>query len=511
VVSAVAEHAATAARVAGAAALALSTTLAAAGCVRRADFVPPPAPAPLHPERAATAEPLPAGELTAEEAVRLALARNPDLRMAAARVAAARARLREAEAALWPRLSAGVTYLAGDAPSAFLFSRIDARALPAGVDFNDPGSFTNLEGGLTLRWNLWNAGRDLLGTWAADAAAAAAADAGRALANALVATVVGAYLDGRAAGELLEADDASIRSVAAQVEETSVKVEGGGALRADLLSLEVRLAEARQQRVRSDVARRLALASLRELLALPPEAPLVLAGAAYGPVPPPETAAEALAEAYRRRPEVQAARRAVERAGIELGAARRAYLPRLDLETRLYGDDAGADLDFGDRNWTVALALSLDLFDGFARESRIARARAALDEVTWADRQTLLQVARDVETAYLRLEEARARHAVAAQAVGAAEETLELVAERWRGGAETVTRYLEAEADRTRARTSEIRARLDAERAGVEVARAIGRLGEPGEDGAAGGAPPRERVLPAAGGPRSPARAEASP
>jgi outer membrane protein TolC len=315
--------------------------------------------------------------------------------------------------------------------------------------------------------------------------------------NALVAAVVGAHLDARAARELGAADDASIRSVSAEVDETRVKVEGGGALRSDLLSLEVRLAEARQGRVRSRVAERLALAALRELLALPPAASIevVEGGDPAGPLP--ASAVDGLAEAYRSRGEVRAARRAVERAALGLADARRAYLPRVDLEARVYGDDAGAELDFGTRNWTVGLALSLDVFDGLAREARIRQAHAALDEVAWSDRQALLAVARDVESAYLRLEEARARLAVATQAVGAADETFEIVGTRFRGGAEAVTRYLEAEADRTRARTNRIRARLDADRAAIEVARAIGRLAP----GAGGNAAPATATTGGATGP----------
>jgi outer membrane protein TolC len=124
----------------------------------------------------------------------------------------------------------------------------------------------------------------------------------------------------------------------------------------------------------------------------------------------------------------------------------------------------------------VAIALSVDLFDGGTRAANIARARAALDALAEEDRRALLAVAREVETAYLRLDEARTRAAVAAQAVGAAEETLDLVTAQYRGGAATVTRYLEAEAARARARTAHIEAQLDVDRAVVEASRAIGRL-----------------------------------
>ena len=445
------------------------------GCVTREHFVPPPPPAPLR-VVALPAAALPTEPLTVGEAVRIALERNPDLRVAAARVAEAQAWLAETEAAFWPHLGAEVSLLHADAPSAYLFKRIDAHALPASTDFNDTPSFSNLEAGLTLRWNLWRGGRDQLGRWAADADVGIARLGRDAVANALAAAVVAACLDARAAGELLATDDASIRTVEAQVAESRIKVEGGAALRSDLLSLEVRLAEARQQRVRTAIARRMALATLRELLALPADASLVLADAAYDAGPLPETAAQALAEAYRRRPETLAARRAVERAQIELATAERAYLPRLDLESRLYGDDAEVRLEPGDPNWAVAVALSVEILDGGARAAGVRRARAALDELTESDRKALLLVAREVETAYLRLEEARARLAVAVQAVDAAEESLELVSAQYRGGAATVTRFLEAEAARMRARTARIGAELDVSHAAVEASRAMGWL-----------------------------------
>ena len=53
------------------------------------------------------------------------------------------------------------------------------------------------------------------------------------------------------------------------------------------------------------------------------------------------------------------------------------------------------------------------------------------------------------------------------------------VEERFRGGAEPVTRYLEAEVARTRARAALAAARIDVERASVELARALGRLATP--------------------------------
>jgi outer membrane protein len=457
--------------------LGMACALALAGCVQRSTFVPPPPPTALVRPRPTAETSLPEGPLSVGGAVQLAIARNPDLRAAADRIAQARATLDGTTGAFLPHVAADVTYLHGDAPSAYLFKRIDARRLPAQVDFNDPGTFNNVEGGVGLQWNLWNGGRDLLARWSADTAVQTTALARDAAINALVMNVVDAFLKVRAAEELLAADDASVRTVEAQVDESRVKVEGGGALRSDLLSLEVRLAEAREQRFRSETASQLARAALRELLALPQDAPITLAESSYSAGALPDTAAEALAEAYRVRPEAAMSRRAVERARIDLGSASRAYLPRVDVLSRFYADNPNLfRYDQKDPNYTVAVALSVDLFDGGTRAAAIDRASAVVDELTEADRKSLLAIAHDVEVAYLHLGEARARFRVAAQAVGAAEESLRLVDVQYRGGGATVTRFLEAEGAQSRARTARIQAALDVDRATVEAHRAIGSL-----------------------------------
>lgn len=447
-----------------------------AGCLSRRDFAVPAVPAPVHASSVSPAE-LPAGPLTAREAVRLVLIRNPRLEGARARIESALAGIDAADAALWPRLSADASVLRADAPSAYLFKHIDARRLAPGIDFNRPGAFDNTEAGLTLRWNLWAGGRDLLSKWIAESSADLARDGRRGLENALTAATLAACLDVRVASELTEADEASARSVESQVAEIRTKLEGGSALRSDLLSLEVRLAEARQRKIESDVARRTALASLRHLLAWPMDTPIALSDDGRVTDPLPSALSEAVAEAWQHRPETAAARRSVERARMSVRSAEAAWSPRLDLESRVYGDGTDGFLSTRDANWTAALALSFDLADGGARAAGVRQAKAALEEMEAADRQALLDVAFDVEMAWLRHEAAQARLDVATQAVAAGEETLTLVDAQFRGGGTTVTRFLEAEAARTQARTAVIRARLDLERAAVDALRAMGRWG----------------------------------
>ena len=462
----------------GASTAAVVLAVALGGCVSRDQFDGPAPPTPLTFESPALAPARLDAPLSARDVIAFVHERNPSLARARTAVAAALAGLDAAEAALLPRLSAEASYLRADSPSAYLFKRIDSHTLPQTVDFNDPGHVQSTQGALALRWNVWDGGRDRLASWAAGSDAEAADHGAAAAANALSAAALTAYLDARAAGDLLAADEASVRSVESQVEEIRTKVEGGGALRSDLLSLEVRLAEARERRIRTGVAQHLALSALRSLLALPVGSEVSLSPERFDPGTLPAGLPEAVAEAYHHRPDVAAARSMVESARMRLEAAARGDLPRLDIEARTSSDTGDSSLDFKDPNWTAALALSFDVFDGGANKAAVRRARAALRDVEETDRRALLEVENDVETAYLRLDEARARVEVASQAVAASDESLALVETQFRGGSVTVTRFLEAEGARLSAHTADVSARLALERAFVDVSRALGRFAE---------------------------------
>ena len=133
-------------------------------------------------------------------------------------------------------------------------------------------------------------------------------------------------------------------------------------------------------------------------------------------------------------------------------------------------------LNLNDPNGSVALILSYPLFEGGSRRAELARANANREQFTEAELRARSSIALDVEMAWLRREEARARVDVAAQALGASQESLVLVEKQFRSGSATVTRYLEAEAARSQVESSLIRAHLDIERSDVELARAVGGL-----------------------------------
>lgn len=429
--------------------------------------------------------------LTLEQALTLARADNPALAEARARIAQARATLAESRAAFWPRLDAGLEYLRGDAPSAYLFKTIDARRLPPQVDFNDPGRFDNIETSLSARLNLFAGGLDRLRLRQAGLLVEQARYDHGALENDLSAVVIDTFLALLSARDLVDIARQSVDVLTREVELAEVRFAGGSLLRSELLSLNVRLAEAQSERVRAQGAENRLQAALAVLLGR--ETSLT-----WQPVPEPFTYAppadfeSAVRLALRRRPEPGRAARGRDLAELEHGMARSEYLPRLDLHARLYHDDPDFSYNDDSLNWTLGAQLSWNLFSGFATRAREARALGQVQERSEALRRQRLEIEREVRDAWLSLEEAQAVETWAQAALSQARQAFAQVQTRFSGGAADVTRYLDAELTWHRSQINAAAASRDRQRALAALARALGEWGGLGQPSLSG-APSEER------------------
>ncbi|MDK1045993.1 MAG: TolC family protein [Anaerolineales bacterium] len=416
--------------------------------------------------------------LTLEESIRVALTNNPDIQIALSRIRQAEATLAEASAAFLPVLDANTGYLRADAPSSFLFKTIDARSFVPGTNFNNPGNFGNFETGLTLRYNLYNGGQDLLRRRMAQTGKTMRELDLQETRNTLAASVIHAYYDIRTAEEFVRTAEASTKTIRAQLGETRAQWENGKALKSDVLSLEVRLEEAQERTIRAENSTKLAVAALANLLGGNADTPIKLSQEDWTVGKLPDDYNSALAEALAKRPELLRGRKMVENTALGLASARRSYLPRVDLSARVYWDDPNFSYDGDKTNWVTGVTLSWNLFEGGSRAARVARARAVLDEMLHADRKAALAVQLDVKTAYLRIAEARAREKVAESSVARALEMLSLVRKQFDGGTTTVTRYLQAELMLTRARMRNTNAIYDLKKSLADAARAVGWFGK---------------------------------
>ncbi len=421
---------------------------------------------------------IPAGPMDLDTTVTIALANNPDIGAAVARIRQAEALLAKARAAFAPRIGGHLEYVRADAPSTFLFKRIDQREFGQDTNFNDPGVIDNFEAGVGASLNLLNGGRDVLATWQAETGKRLGELDRRTARNALTASVITAWYDLRASGRYVATAEASVNTVRAQLDERrKVFEEGGDALKSDVLALEVRLAEASERLIAARNQRELAAAALANLLGGDADTPVAADPEAECTCAVPETYEAALLEAMLYRPELLAVHARVEQAALAIGQAESAFHPRLDAQTRFWWDDSDMHFNKHGTNWMLGARLEWLLGDGGARQAEVVRSRAALREALAADRKLTLRVQLDVKRSYLAMEAAEARLEVATASVAAAREALDLVAKQYAAGTATVTRYLEAELMLTRARLRRTQARHDTMKARAEASRAIGRFG----------------------------------
>jgi outer membrane protein len=431
-----------------------------------------PAPAGLPDHSLASA---PDHPLSLDEAVALALERNPDFLAAAERIAEAEAGVGEVTSGFYPQVGARLGYVRTDNPAQAFSVILNQRRFSFDLDFNNPGATQNVRPEIFGIWPLFRGGQDHERRQASLLGVEAAKLERLALRNALSDAVIGTYCALVAAPEQVEAARASIAAVSSALRQAQARFSAGAALKSDVLSLDVRLAEARENEVRAQNGVELARAAMRTLLALPPEAPIEIAGpTAAGEVDIPPTFAEALQRALTARPELGAASRQVAMREHELQAERAAYLPRVDAVGSFGNDSSNFELSHTRDSWTFGAAAEIDVFSGFRTREKVRAAERRLAAAREAERKARLDVENDVRTAFLAVDEARQRTRVATAAVTSADDALQLVQTQYEAGTVTITRYLEAEAARTAARSRAIAARYDLQRAGAALRKSMG-------------------------------------
>ncbi len=413
-------------------------------------------------------------KLTLTDILVIAKANNPDLLMALARIDRAKAMLEKSTAPFYPQVNVYTEYVQGDAPSAYLFKTIDQRRLPPDTNFNDPGWFENYESGVGAGINLFNGGKDTLNREIAETGLTISKLDRDGIENQIMATAIGSYYDILAAGNFTAVAKESLETNRSQLAIMDVRFRSGGALKTDLLSLQVRMAEAEEILVQSRNRQRLAQTALAEILGVEPDVPFSIVETHPYTIDIPDETESALNFALVNRPELASVREKLRQSKMAVDAARAGYLPQLNFQTRYYVDDPEMKYSSDRDNWTAGLYLNWNIFDGFATKGQRAEAFANLREALAADRKTLLAVKFDVKKAYLNLDEAEERLRVATSTVETAEETYALVKRQYEGGSANITRYLESELAYSRARMHQTAAFFDREKARAQIARAIG-------------------------------------
>ncbi len=416
----------------------------------------------------------PSAGLTLEGAITAAIASSPDLRSASERLQFADATLRRARAEFFPKLTVAEAFINSNIPAVVFFLELNQRRFSLTQNLNNPGFINNFSTLIFLQQNLYAGGRR---SAEADAAQARLNASGAALAatqNELVFHVAEAYYRLHQARELVESRAAAVKQIERHRNLVDSRFRAGTAVRSDVLTVEVRLAEVQEGLITATNQLELGWAVLENVTGcrLPHDLPRE--------VPPPPWSGRAtqlelaIREALDQRGEVREAAENERAAAHDARAAAAGKKPSVDFLGNFSTFDINASS--GGNGMLVAVFASMNLFDGHRTKTEVERAKARMRELQAKFQRLLLDIELDVRQAYLFLNDSEARLQVASRAIAQADETVREIESRYRGQVATITQLVDAQVAATNARIRLANASADVEIARAALERATGQL-----------------------------------
>lgn len=407
---------------------------------------------------------------TLDRAIATALEHSPDARVARARADGAQALVDQAGAAWLPQVSLSGRYTDTNSPMMAFGSILNQRAFNFGLDFNHPGQIDNLNVSGTVAYNLYSGGRATAGRTAAKAGSEAAALDLRTAQQQLIAEVVKATLNLRKAREAVGAVEGGVKAYEAAVAVAQARFDAGQMLKADLLSLQVQLAQTRETLSSARRGAALAARAFQFVLGLDAtEAAIELASddPTLAGLVVPDT------RDFSQRPELLGLQARVRAAEAMVDAARSARRPTANAFAS-YQYDQGWKTDRHGDSWLAGVAVDLNVFDGGQTTGKIRQSNAELTQVKEMLRKATLGIALEVEQARLAHADAVERLAVSARAVEQADESASLSRARFEKEALLTADLIGVESRLLEARLRRTVAAADERLAVVELRRALG-------------------------------------
>lgn len=180
-----------------------------------------------------------------------------------------------------------------------------------------------------------------------------------------------------------------------------------------------------------------------------------------------------LALAGKQRPELKAARQRIEAAQQGVTIAQSAYKPQLSLMA-MADSMRGREMDSFTGS-TFGVVAGLPILDGGMRRSQVEEARANQRRWQREYEKVALQVAKEVESAFLALQAAEQSIKTAGTALASAEEGYRVAQLRYESGRSVNVEVLDALAAFTRARANQVQALYDYNVARDQLIRAVGQ------------------------------------
>ena len=394
--------------------------------------------------------------LTLQQAVTIALEKNPLRKVAIADTKAASAGVRASRSFLMPHLSFSETATRGDDPVYVFGSKLRQQRFTQ-ADFtlnklNTPLPFGNFSTRFGGTWNLF----DSFATWHGISQAKQMNEAvGHQLDRTdqeIIFRVVSSYYDVLLAAKELEVAEESAKTAQSVMDRSQSKFDSGLTVESDLLTAKVRMAARQQEVIRAKNTMEVARAQLNTAMGMPLDSPFQTTEALAERTLPTPVLVEVEKQALGNRPDLKriASEEAAQRQSVSV--AKSSFGPRVNAF-------AGWEMDNptfvagGGNNWLGGIEVQFDIFQGGAKRAELSRQRA-LEEKVVAMKQAASDAVRlEVRRAYYETDANRQQIEVARAAIAQAQESLRINQDRYESGLTTITDLLGAEDAARRSQT----------------------------------------------------------
>lgn len=424
----------------------------------------------LGPDAGCTDALVPDGLLSLADAMRTALCLNPQVRASGAAVRVQASGVGEARAAYLPRLNVGVNRL---------FSR---TAYPDGGLPEEDRVGTNRSVGLT--WRLYDFGAREAGLDLAHQMLRAAMASRDATLQRLMSAVVDTYFDAVTAQAAHHARAEAVRLARSTLEATERRERLGAAAGIDVLQARAALARAQLAAQRAQGERAKTASVLAFVMGLPGSVGLRLPDVLAAPdAPEVEDLAHWLAEARARHPGLRAAQAQREAAQARVVATRAEGWPTLEFSrtAQVNGLPGTGPGGVRSRVSTYGLALSIPLFEGFARLYKVSGALAQAEQSDASLQNVALQVSMEVVKAHADATAALASLQAGETLLEAAQAAVGSATRRYDKGVGDILELLSTQGTLADAHQERIRGLAEWHAARLKLAAAAGVLEWPGE------------------------------
>lgn len=399
--------------------------------------------------------------LTLEQVVNIALERNPTLEASRQAVAQARARLTQSKSRWWPQLRGTSAYSRNYAES-------QRQAVVEGATSN---TYNNYNAGLSLSQKIYDFGQTGgLVEQSRQQLSSSRFDHTTNISE-VVLQVKNAFYQVLKNQGLVKVAQQTLLSQQKHLEQAQAFYKGGLRPKIDVTRAEVDVANARLSLIRTQYDERDSKVALERILGGPPvRGPYRLAPEKEQPLRPPELAPLVI-QAMEHRPEVASLKALIKAAQGRLEAAQGNYWPSFDASGSYNYQNTEFPLD---NNWSAGVGLTWAIFSGFLTQGQVNEARALILQQKASLSDLELQIAQEVNTAFLALNQSAERISTSRTALVNAQENMRLAAGRYRTGVGNAIEYTDAQLSLTEAQNNLVQATYDYFQAWARLERSLG-------------------------------------